>query len=994
MSTPYIPAKVTAGAVARGGGTQASVTFVLQSFDATFSWGSSPGTGTGVYVGTAAPVLGGAFLTILLGAHVFCGVCKSDVVNSGAKSGITRTLSFVDLREYLQWDWTFCVFNKVDVRLVNGQRQKRYKHIYPADYNTLTWTYTDGPLMAYQIVGAILGYKSPGLPGGVAGGTIGSPWSWDLTGQGLFPGGAMNFPIYDIDCSSGKRLDAALNDICEKTGCVMGLKSTVTLPYLLVFTFKGYGPMPILAPNVFDNKRIGTALSGHPTNVRVLGERNCYQVMEIPMQKDWVTAWEPFLVFDKFADDIYQRGTDPATLQLATPVRFNAAVQDGKNDTEQYIGRQKALARALEITVRQYVEMRNAAAAGSGDAYADQRKFAGRSRMDMPVALYLSQILWRAFRPADAFTLRNSNGATIPLKSADIADRLLCKVSHHPVLGTMSFDLTDVADGNGYAMAKGYMVGADLFKTIRSDQFSLDFFTNAKAVWQHIPFQLDDSGEGVRFIIFDEPVVLAENLIVNVNGHKVINAAFTLTVPSVKAALVFEAERYSYWQGTWPNVSRDSVENVGGLNLELVWPKSDYSLAAQEVTYGNGQTANAKAVEIATAVLQRQYYYTEGGGKNIWNPVTMLPANFGVALSSMIDRVQIRSGATEGTYEVVDFTNERGRDNFEPERELDRRTQGLALFPGQAELRVQAEYARKLAAAFRTTRVGRLLNDLIKGAVGSDEPLDLTWFSGGVAVPSGSLLPVGTVIRKAPTAFPTGETNQATETTPNWPYAPADPAAVALKSKEFVGVVVRQSEDATRAFRVQRTGVALCLVHGPIKVGDSVGMIWTGAGNYDLLYILGGDMTLVGKCLQPISGSVTKLIKVELGSASPAAGGGTTMYKITALNGASGGSDIFTCRTWDGATLGAVDVVVAKYVHQRRSMGSEVIDGVTVTYNHIDDNNRTASDGINTENDVVFPRYKVGDVIFADQPTPGTAVNLVTWMEAKPGRVWAKRYTA
>ncbi len=122
--------------------------------------------------------------------------------------------------------------------------------------------------------------------------------------------------------------------------------------------------------------------------------------------------------------------------------------------------------------------------------------------------------------------------------------------------------------------------------------------------------------------------------------------------------------------------------------------------------------------------------------------------------------------------------------------------------------------------------------------------------------------------------------------------------------------------------------------------------------------------------------------------------GGSTMYKITALNGASGGADFFTARVWDGTTLGSADVLIAKFWHQRKSVASEVIDGVTVTYNHIDDNNRLANDGTNSENDVVYPRYVVGGIIWAEEPKNGTLLTGKTWMEIRPPRVWAKRYTA
>src|ERR1039458_4949977 len=95
-----------------------------------------------------------------------------------------------------------------------------------------------------------------------------------------------------------------------------------------------------------------------------------------------------------------------------------------------------------------------------------------------------------------------------------------------------------------------------------------DFFGAANRVWAAVNFQIDDSGEGVRFVMADAPVFTSENLLATVDGKVVLNAAFNLATPAVKAALVFEAERFTYWKGTYPDVSRDRVENVSGLMQE------------------------------------------------------------------------------------------------------------------------------------------------------------------------------------------------------------------------------------------------------------------------------------------------------------------------------------------------------------------------------------------------------------------------------------------
>jgi hypothetical protein len=97
----------------------------------------------------------------------------------------------------------------------------------------------------------------------------------------------------------------------------------------------------------------------------------------------------------------------------------------------------------------------------------------------MPAALYIQMLLFRAFRPNFTF-ITNVNGKTVPITSLDILDQLLCRVSHNPVTGAMSFFPAEPVDGNGYAIAKGYQVGADLFKAMKPEQFAVDFFSTTK----------------------------------------------------------------------------------------------------------------------------------------------------------------------------------------------------------------------------------------------------------------------------------------------------------------------------------------------------------------------------------------------------------------------------------------------------------------------------------------------------------------------------------
>jgi hypothetical protein len=843
----WTPVTVKVGDGLLGPARQASVEFVAQALKGTFAWGAAPGTATITYAviaGAPSPadgVVTGADVRIFFGNHYFAGLCTRDVLEATAEGGEIRTLEFADYRAALEWNFIFAVFNKQDVRLINGTRVKRYKHMLPADWDAGTWTYTNTAYTAGQIVEFILSFRAHGVKGGVERGTVGLPWEWDFTGGGEFPGGVLGFPIYDVDFFGGRSLSSALAEVAQRTATVFTLNSSPQHPFVLAWVRKEFGTLGF--PPLSDGQRLGTALSGAPTNVRIVGDRNKYQVMDQPMIPDWAAAWEDFLVFEDFADDLYNFEADP---QTGIPFRATP------NDPEQYIGRQLANARAMEITVREYVATRNNEVSGEGDQYADFRKFAGRSRMDMPAALYIQMLLFRAFRPS-ATALLNVNELEVPITSLDIADQLLCRVSHDPLSGVMSFFPLEPVDGNGYAIVKGYRVGADLFRTLKPEQFNVNFFSDAARSWASASFQIDDSGEGVRFIIFDEPVFVSDNLLVQVNGQCVLNSTAVIVAPPVRAALVLEAESFSYWQGTYPNVNRDYVENVAGLNLELVLQNQAFT----EVRYADGQTAAQKAVQIANFLLLREFAVTEGGYKLAWDGLSDI-SEFGVNLSSLVDRIEINISPDRGVTETVDFCAERQRDYFEPERELERKTVQNSLLPGQQALRHAAEDARKLAAGLRQSpKFVQLLGQLINGTLGSGEPLSLTWING----PSAGTLAAGTPMRKTPTTVATSPPTNTLAT---------DPTGLGAGDVIFMGVTVREGEDKTKPFYVQSAGEALARVKGPVAANDPIGL----GATTDTDYLIKNGTPPVGLALQAIGTSAVALIRVRLGMGAAGQSGG------------------------------------------------------------------------------------------------------------------------
>ena len=859
--------QMTVSAPPRGGGEQAEQVFPCQSMRGSFAWGGSPATATLTYVGGDAPVTQGALVSFQVGRHYFAGICASDTLFIGS-SGNLRVLEFQDLRKFLTYDWVFGAFNLADVRLTNGVRKKRYKHMYPADVATYTWTFTDAPLQAWQILAAVFGAP-----------TVFTRWAYDLTSNGMFPAGLMNCPIYGLDLRTGVRLDSFLNQVSELTGLVFCHDPRPLQDFRLVWTRKGYGWMPLPFPANSDNRRLGISMTDNATNICVAGGRNQYQFLEVPLVKDWSPAWEQFIEVDLLAKDIFDNEVNPLT-----GVRYNAYA----DDPEQWQGAGDAKARALEITVAQYVQLRNARSAGTGNDFIDNRKFGGRWRMDMPAALYLEMLVFRAFRPSWTY-VTNADGHAVPLTSADIASAMLARTLYDPLTGAMSVDSPpQPVDGNGLLIAKGYQVGEDLFRLVQPGRMNEAFFSAANRVWSSVGFQIDDSGEGTRFIIADAPVFVSDNLLTTVDGKVMLNAAATLAVPDVKAALVFQCEPYMYWrgwQGGWngrpkaidpsvPLPGKNRVESVNELAMDFVVDAAGHYT---ELPFADNFYADDKAKLIADTLLLCQPAYYSGGYELKWDPVKAL-AEFGTSLapsnSSCLDRLEISVGPS-GVMEVVDFTTERQRETFEPERELERRTIQNTLFPGQQELRVRAEDQKRFNAVLRKTpeRLFGLFRKLLRGEVSEDlYPVKF--------VPSASLpatLPVGTPLWRTPTAG----------------VVTAPAGVVSDTDKVFVGVTVRHNEPTGGGMYVQNKGEAQVRVMGPVNVGDAVG---PSAGGTDFAtngaYLKAG--TGVGVALEANNTQINdasgnapgapgyvptypvKLLRVRLGAGS--GGGGAKTY--------------------------------------------------------------------------------------------------------------------
>lgn len=920
--------------------------YPVQSFQVTASWGLDPGQGNLVYLSNNAVTVGTA-IKLTIGDYLFSGVCESDIPLISSR-GNNRALCFKDYRKWLAWDKVYCSFNNIDDKLIDGCRKRRYWHIRPNDFFAYRKTWTNAPYSAADILRMVL--YGPGIE---------TPWTFGylnaaavLTQDSFHPNHAL--PVYEVDAMSGKALGTLLSDICDQLGLLFTIMPTIDKLLNIVFAQKGVDGPDVTFPANSDNRQAGIELSGNPTRVRILGDRNLYQVHDITMVPNWNTNWNQFYDVSILTQWVFD----------------NLITWNQIADPEQIVARQQALAKALEMTVWQFD-----AANGDTGAFLDFRKYGGKARNNMPAALYIRNLLFRSFSLPDNFTIRNTYGQTLYADSLEIQDKLIAKVEHDPISGLTTYDASDNVDGNCYVIVKGYQVGKDMFETIKPERFNLTEWLSAQDIWQKIEAHIEDTGEPAgQCLIFDEPVIRSEDLVTMVDGFAVFQASPTITVPPVRATLTFAGEKFSWFQQDIGDPSsppsdplmgtqiHDDVLNIGGLSGEFI----DVAGASlYEVYYADGKPCRYKAVENANNFLKFQWTHTRGSFR--------APITDGVTykLHGKIDRITLNYSPQEKVVSVS-LTNERQRLNYVPEKDLTRYQQLNSLLPGQADLKREAGYAKKIAAAVGSSKDAySLLADAFHGNFGEVEkakPVVVTQTINPVRVGTPfvtqGLVRTGSSPLQNTRAFTWNDT--------------ADP------NYTFVGVSVRENEPVGTngaTLKLQSEGVAIVTVKGPVAINDFVGFK-SGEGN-----VVGLPTQVIGKAQQAIPAGATKRIKVLLGI------GKSTGSKQLSLKSVQ--ADYLTC-TGGGLTG---DIYVAK-PYTLRHLASRSVEGATVTYaysgraNNLD-GQRTADDGTESEKQIVIPVWAAGDKVYAVYCEQATGLTdpvgqPITLVAIEDGRAWAR----
>lgn len=826
---------VTVQGQVRGVNSQEAFGFVADSGSITTSWGLQPGTAIVSWVKEATDnrvILPLAAMTIEIGGDTFYGLCGSAVAVE-SHDGRNLSQSFNDSRMLLQYDWIYAQFNmREQPRLVNGRYVNRYRHLLPANFNAHLFTYTDTPMTAKQILNYCFGAV-----------TVESPWTRYYQSNASV---ALNNPVLQVDAYSGKRLGTLISEVSQRCGTDFTLAGG---RYRLEWTVKGVGVVPSFPANS-TSRRVGLSVTENPTRLRILGDRNQYQVLNVTMEKDWKEAWQAFVDVDLLADDLFRNEkTEAAINGIPAGTRYNAI----SGDTDQLIGRQLSAARARTITVEQYAALRDIGLPGSGEQYRDRRRAFGQSRLQMPAVTYIQTLLFRAFRPPSNFGIYNYQGQFMSLVGMELQAQGLTDITHDAATGVMSVVDDQRMVGNGYAIARGYAVGVDGFKTLRPGNFRVADWVSGQNVWQALSYQIDDSGEDGKFILFNEPVVVSSDLITTVSINSVVQAypalkrSATITVPPVKAALVFAGERFSWVQG---NGTRDDCENVSGLNGLFVVVNGILG----ELMYADGQTASQKAYDMAINLLNRQFYVTSGGYE--------VQGSNATPLSSMIDRKTVSLDGASGLSEQVDFQNERqrgvdgrGRVQIEPVQQFERVAQLAPLLPGERENREAANQLRVQASALRQNpKIARLLFDTFYSLMGLDAPPDAVFLKAPGATP----LPAGT-----PLFAESGDEK---------PWAPEATLGLAarLTTPVFMGSTVFDGElpdGPVRGTRSGGGGVIHVRVKGPVAFGDSVGIPKdpddTSLG-MAVDYLEGTPFAVVGTVQQAVADGVIAYVRVRV----------------------------------------------------------------------------------------------------------------------------------
>jgi hypothetical protein len=757
---------------------------IIKSMTLTKSWGLQSASASIEAIG-AGLFQPGSFVTLQIGSSVFNGIVGNCVERIG-DDGKFLSITCTDNRILLMHDTVYGSFNEVeiledDITTPGIDRFKRYVHIFPDDYDLQKKTRTKQPLTAFEILQKL--FAANGLN-----------YHWSF-----FSHSRLQKPVFGVDAKQGKKLGNVVQEILENLGLMM----TLSGPFTLDFAVKGDGAVPLPAIGVNAKNISDGAALGPDTRVRIVGDRNVYQTLPVDLEPDWNRAYEAFWF-------------EPAWI-AEVKARFEIT-DDGL-----------AKAKATEVTIREYCAV-------VGIGMADYGRWGEVSRMEIPAWIYISDIVFKAYRVPRGYMI---NG--VDLDSLELRDGLIA-----PVESTSDGEITYKTDEyypdtKAYCIARGQPLNRFDPKFLKS--FTVDDLTAARTKWQPVnKFNIDTKN---KTIIFEDIVFVdgagAGALYIFPNKDKtgitddlkklaVPNAAVQVAPAAVRAALCFEAEIFAKWygSGTRSNAVYIPNLNVHGLLKEGVWQR--------EILYVSGKSADQIAQEAADSALTGQNFLQSGGFTRI--------GSAGMALNGAIDRITVSlqftgGGEGDGISEQIDYAKERSPIHFEAERELERRGKvpdAVKQLREQRDIAAQWRFIAdsKQSLKRQTDRSHGSLNSVMQTAIGA---------------PHG-----GTQTFSSPDQWLAGQPVFVL------PDGTPDP-----NGKIFRGIVIADLATGP-AIATATQGTVPVRVKGPFESGDNVG-IDTGPGQ-----VAKKDGLLpLGKVNASYSGSEVITVPVRLGAGSGAA---------------------------------------------------------------------------------------------------------------------------
>ena len=204
--------------------------------------------------------------------------------------------------------------------------------------------------------------------------------------------------------------------------------------------------------------------------------------------------------------------------------------------------------------------------------------------------------------------------------------------------------------------------------------------------------------------------------------------------------------------------------------------------------------------------------------------------------------------------------------------------------------------------------------------------------------------------------------------------------------------VAAQALDADQVGLFYASGISLAVIRRTAAdAARSSANRWTYANTYaSEQYLLAGHMG-TGKILwEDTSGTLTDS-HLALGRWGEGQFWNCRPFRVVSCD-----DEYLTCHVYDWTTEGATSIYVAKPPALRKSQ----YNGITrnsITYTYVSAQQRTASDGTNSQTEVIVPSYQDDDVIFAMRADTGVFDSggaPVVWQDINDwGRAWAEQAT-